>query len=292
MLVVKTEKNIHNCRRTLFYLSFFLIWIQAIDAEVLRINGSTTVNPCVVNAAEILRVEKGMEIHVDTQGGSSGGITSLGRGLVQIAMASKYLSLSDRRKFPSVDFHSIQIGLDAVALVVSRDVWEGGVRKLSKTEVRQIYEGGVTNWKDVGGPDRRIVFFCKEPGRGTWEVFASWLYGDAKCAPFVNHPEVGSNEETRNKVASTRGSFSQLSASWADNKQVYALAVRTESGDSFAPSRSNVTSGQYPICRPLNLITRGEPVDEAKIFIDFMLAPQGQVFVNQHGYVSVTDLSP
>ena len=58
------------------------------SAEPLRINGSTTVNPVVAEAAEILRAEKNMEIQVDTQGGSAGGISALGDGLVQIGMSS------------------------------------------------------------------------------------------------------------------------------------------------------------------------------------------------------------
>lgn len=61
------------------------------------------------------------------------------------------------------------------------------------------------NWREVGGPDQRIAFFNKEPGRGTWEVFANWACGDHKKAPEASFPEVGGNEETLNKVSSTRG---------------------------------------------------------------------------------------
>lgn len=66
----------------------------------LKINGSTTVNLPVAEAAEILRAEQGMQIEVDTQGGSSGGISALGEGLVQIGMSSKPLSDADRAKYP------------------------------------------------------------------------------------------------------------------------------------------------------------------------------------------------
>ena len=160
-------------------------------AATLKINGSTTVNLPVAEAAEMLRAEQKLDIQVDTQGGSSGGISALGDGLVQIGMASKHLSDADRAKYPKVSFKEIHIGEDAVALVVSRDVWESGLRALTKEQVRDIYEGRVKNWKQVGGPDRRIAFFNKEPGRGTWEVFAHWLYGDPKKAPQVSLPEVG-----------------------------------------------------------------------------------------------------
>ena len=133
-----------------------LILPWASTAATLKINGSTTVNLPVAEAAEILRAEKKLDIQIDTQGGSSGGISALGDGLVQIGMSSKHLNDSDRAKYPKVDFREIHVGEDAVALIVSRDVWDGGARKLTRAQVKDIYEGRTTNWRDVGGPNRRM----------------------------------------------------------------------------------------------------------------------------------------
>ena len=275
-------------RAALVAVALFLpLWIQA---ATLRINGSTTVNLPAAEAAEILRAEGKLDIQVDTQGGSSGGISALGDGLVQIGMSSKHLSADDRAKYPKVDFREIHIGEDAVALVVSKDVWDGGVHALSPAQIRAIYEGKTKNWKEVGGPDRRIAFFNKEPGRGTWEVFAHWLYGDPKKAPQVSLPEVGGNEETRNKVASTRGAISQLSSSWADGKTVFALSLKPDVGDAIAPTTANIASHKYPMSRPLFLITDGEPRGEAKVFVDFVLGERGQALVRNHGYLSLDQL--
>lgn len=259
-------------------------------AATLKINGSTTVNLPVAEAAEILRAERDMSIQVDTQGGSSGGISMLGDGLVQIGMSSKHLGKNDREKYPKLQFNEIHIGEDAVALIVSKDVWEGGVRALSKAQMRDIYEGRVTNWKQLGGPDRRIAFFNKEPGRGTWEVFAHWLYGAARKAPPVSFPEVGGNEETRNKVASTRGALSQLSSTWADGQRVFALGLRDDDGVVVEPTAANIATYSYPMSRSLFLLTNGEPKDEAKDFIDFILGERGQALVRKHGYLSLDQL--
>lgn len=259
-------------------------------SSVLKINGSTTVNLPAAEAAEVLRAEKGMNIQIDTQGGSSGGISMLGEGLVQIGMSSKHLSEADRQKYPQCDFREIHIGEDAVALIVSKDVWDGGVRALSRKQMQGIYEGRITNWKEVGGPDQRIAFFNKEPGRGTWEVFANWLYGSAKKAPAVSHSEVGGNEETRNKVASTRGALSQLSSSWADGVQVYALGLMDSDGITILPTLQNIATLKYPMSRPLFLLTNGEPVNEAKVFVEFVLSPRGQELVKKHGYLALADL--
>jgi phosphate transport system substrate-binding protein len=258
-------------------------------AAPLRVNGSTTVNPVVTEAAEILRAEKKMAINVDTQGGSSGGIAGVGDGSIDVGMSSKPVSADDRQKYPKVNFVATEIGRDAVALVVSRDVYDGGVRALTKKQIQDIYEGRITNWKGVGGPDRRIVFFNKEPGRGTWEVFAHWLYGDPKLAPAVSHPEVGGNEETRNKVGATRGAISQLSASWATGN-VRALSLRLDDGSVVAPEAAEIVSGRYPMARPLFLVTNGPPAGDAKILAAFILSPRGQELVRKHGYLRLADL--
>jgi phosphate transport system substrate-binding protein len=257
---------------------------------VLKVNGSTTVNLPVAEAAEVLRAGRGMRIEVDTQGGSAGGISMLGDRLVQVGMSSKPVGDDDRKKYPNARFHPVRIGEDAVALVVSKDVWDAGVRGMSKQQARDVYEGRATNWRQLGGPDRRIAFFNKEPGRGTWEVFVHWAYGDAKRAPAVSFPEVGGNEETRNKVASTPGGLGQLSSSWADNRTVFALALTDDAGRDVLPTPENVAAGRYPMSRPLFVVTDGEPAGDAKVLVDFLLSEPGQAIVRRHGYLSLDQL--
>ncbi|MEZ0259315.1 MAG: phosphate ABC transporter substrate-binding protein [Chthoniobacter sp.] len=268
-----------------------LLATSALFAETLKINGSTTVNLPAAEAAEILRAEQKMDIQVDTQGGSSGGISMLGDGLVQIGMLSKHVSDDDRAKFPKINFNEIQIGEDAVAIIVSKDVWDSGVRALNKQQIQDIYESKVTNWKDVGANKSiRIAFFNKEPGRGTWEVFAHWAYGSPKAAPQVSFPEVGGNEETRNKVSSTRGALSQLSSSWADGKKVFALGIKGDDGKVVEPTNDNIANKTYPLSRSLLLLTNGEPTGVSKTYVEFMLSDRGQDLVKKHGYMRLKDL--
>jgi len=273
-------------------LSFAVLALlsRTVSAETLKINGSTTVNLPVAEAAEILRAEQKMDIQVDTQGGSSGGISMLGDGLVQVGMASKPVSDDDRAKYPAVKFNEVHIGEDAVALIVSKDVWDGGVHALTKQQIRDIYESKITNWKDVGGKPQKIAFFNKEPGRGTWEVFVHWIYGSPKAAPQVSFPEVGGNEETRNKVAGTRGALSQLSSSWADGKRVFALGIKLDDGSVIEATNETIASKKYPLSRPLFLLTNGEPQGAAKPLIEFVLSDRGQELVKKHGYLRLKDL--
>lgn len=250
----------------------------------LRVNGSTTVNPVVSEAAAILRAEEGLDIQVDTVGGSSGGIAALADGRAEVAMSSRPLAERDRRRFPQADFRAVQIGSDALALVVSRDVHDSGLECLGREQVRRLYEGEIANWRDLGGPDQRVVFFNKEPGRGTWEVFAAWLYGSADRAPLVSLPEVGSNEEGRSKVASTRGAVTQLSAAWADGERTFALPICTAAG-AVAATAEAIEAGDYPLARPLFVVTDGEPAGAARRLIEFVLGARGQGLLARHGYL-------
>jgi phosphate transport system substrate-binding protein len=267
-----------------------LLLVAGPAAAALRVNGSTTVNPVVSEAAAILRAEEGLDIQIDTAGGSSGGIAALADGRADVAMSSRPLAEHDRERFPAVDFRAVLIGSDALALVVSRDVWEGGVRCLGREQIRALYEGEVRNWRDLGGPDQRVVFFNKEPGRGTWEVFVNWLYGSADAAPLVSLPEVGSNEEARSKVASSRGAVTQLSAAWADGETTVALSICTAAG-AIAATAANVEAGRYPLARPLFVITDGSPSPVAAKLIEFIRGPRGQSLVVRHGYLPLAAAS-
>ena len=255
-------------------------------ADTLRVSGSTTVNPVVSEAAEALNRAADSPIQIDTLGGSSGGILCLAEGRCDLAMSSRPISTRDRKRFPTVDFQTHTIGWDAVALVVSRDVWSAGVRSLTPQQVRQLYEGEITRWNVLGGPDRRVVFFDKEPGRGTWEVFANWLYGEAGLAPSVRLPNVGANEETRAKVASTPGSISQLSAAWADGSRIFTLAIDGPNGP-ILPSEDSIESKDYPLVRPLLLISNGPLTTDSERLIDYLMSPEGQLLVRRHGYLAI-----
>ena len=106
----------------------------------------------------------------------------------------------------------------------------------------------------------------------------------------MSFPEVGGNEETRSKVATTRGALSQLSSSWVDGKSVFALALKDEDGVAVEPSLENIVSSAYPMRRPLFLLSNGEPKGLAKEFVDYVLSKRGQELIRKHSYLALEDL--
>lgn len=258
-------------------------------AGVLRISGSTTVNPVAADAAEVLRAE-GMTVTVDASGGSAGGIAQLGAGQVEIAMTSKALAASDRERFPGTDFVATEIGQDAVGIIVRRDVYDAGVTNLTRDQVRALFEGRVATWSELGGPDLPVFVYDKEPGRGTREAIDTYLYGAGQKAPPPPRSDrfaiVGGNEEERAKLLSTEGSVGPLSSSFVEGYPELAAV----SLDGVPPTPENVAAARYPMSRPLFLVTDGRPSGAAARFVDYVLSAAGQELVRRHGYLTLADL--
>lgn len=101
---------------------------------------------------------------------------------------------------------------------------------------------------------------------------------------------MGGNEETRNKVSSTRGALSQLSASWADNKTVFALGLKGDDGTVIEPTGANVANRTYAMSRPLSFLTNGEPAGDVKTYLDFMFSDRGQALMTKNGYLTLKEL--
>ncbi|HEX2063424.1 MAG TPA: phosphate ABC transporter substrate-binding protein [Acidimicrobiales bacterium] len=256
----------------------------------LRVSGSTSVNPIAADAAEVLR-SQGVDVTVDTQGGSAGGIAQLGAAQIDVAMSSKPITPEEEARYPSVNFVATEVGADAVAVVVRREVFDGGVKSLSREQLRTVFEGKVRRWSEVGGPDLEVFVYDKEPGRGTREVLDRFLYGpDAKAPPpprSGNYAVVGGNEETRAKLVSTPGSVGPLSTAFVTGEErLAAVAVH-----GIAPTPGHVRDGSYPMARPLFFLTDGAPRGAARRFIDFVLSDAGQALVAKHGYLTMAELA-
>lgn len=257
-------------------------------ATALRASGSTTVAPVVADAAEALK-SQGLNVTVATQGGSAGGISQLGAGQIDIALSSKPISDADRAASPKTAYVPTQIGSDAVGVIITKQVADAGVKNLTAAQVRGLFEGKITNWSAVGGPDLPVFVYDKEPGRGTREVLDKYLYHGEKPPPPPNSDNfaiVGGNLETRNKLESTPGSIAPLSTGFVEGRDKLVAVTL----DGIAPTSENIASGTYPMARPLYLVTNGQPKGTAKQFIDYVLSEKGQALLPKHGYLTLKQI--
>ena len=245
------------------------------DSSTVSVSGSTTVQPLAEKLAEAFMTENS-GVRIDVQGGgSSVGVKAAGEGTSDIGMASREIKESELAEFPNLNI--IVIARDGIAIVAHPDV---NVSDLTVEQVRNIFSGKTTNWKDLGGEDQNIFVVSREEGSGTRGAFEEMVMGeDALIA--ANAILQPSNGSIRTTVSTTPYSIGYLSFGYLDD------TVKSISIDGVAPTEPNAADGSYPIVRPLNMLTNGEPADVVKAFLDFILSEAGQKLVVEDGYIPV-----
>jgi len=249
---------------------------QAPAGGSISVAGSTTVQPLAEKLAEAFKAQN-PEVQIDVQGGgSSVGVKSAGEGMVDIGTASREVTDEEKQTYP--DMRVFEIARDGIAVVVHPEVAVDG---LTKDQVRDIFAGTITNWNEVGGPDKPIVVVSREEGSGTRAAFEEMVMG--KDGPVIVDTAIlqPSNGAVRTTVSTTPDSVGFLSLGYLD-QSVKALKM-----DGVEATEANALSGAYPIVRPLNMLTKGEPTGVVKAWLDFILSAAGQAIVSEEGYIPV-----
>jgi phosphate transport system substrate-binding protein len=259
-------------------------------ADILTVAGASSVGLPLSDAAAILKTEQKMEINVTTDGGSDGGIDGLGDNRVDVAMVADELTGQMRARYPDVIFTPTFIGRQVVVLAVSPDVWAGGIHSLNAEQMRKIYQKRVTNWKELGGPDRPISFLDWSHDSGLWEMLMNWVYGDSRRAPPTKYPVSESAEAALKMLSSTPGAMVVIPANLKGAPKGHFLALADEDGSAIAPTLEAIAQDQYPLDRPLLLVTNNRPTNDARTLVEFMLGPRGQALVRKYGYFAADDL--
>jgi phosphate transport system substrate-binding protein len=259
-------------------------------AETIRVNGSATFAQAMQAAAPTIKEQFGAELRFDTQAGSSAALQAVGEGSADLALVTREVKQEDRAQFPSRRLFDFEIGVQVLVPIVSRETWDAGVKSIKKDDFVALYEGDIRNWKALGGEDRAVKFYNPEPGRGVWELFVSWLYGDLRKAPLGQKWEkVATHQAARDSVEFNRGSISIAPPRWADGKRVIALPVRDEDGTEIAPTPENFSSHKWPIHRPLCLVTAGKPTGTVRKIVEFMVQKGGQEALTKVDFIPRPD---
>jgi len=254
--------------------------------EAIRVAGSTTVVSVVSKAAEKFKLSHGINIIVNA-GGSGVGINQLGEGKINIGMVSRDITEAEIKKYSKVKFVTHTIGKDAVVPVVSSEIYDSGVTALTLEQIGKIYKGEISNWQEVGGPDKEILVVDKESSRGTRHVFMKMVLGDKEAKAPGADLVLGSNNEEQTAMVQSDSAVGMLSNAWLSN-DVKGLSIIMPDNSVVEPTLANIIEGKFPITRDLLLITNNDPQGDIKTFIDFILSDEGQKIVEESGYVSVT----
>jgi phosphate transport system substrate-binding protein len=249
------------------------------NAQIV-VKGSDTCLPISQQEAEAYG-KKGGNVTV-TGGGSGVGIAALISGTCDIAQASRPMKFDEKQKMSDAGKtpKEVIIGYDALAVIVNP---ENPVSQLTRKQLEQIYTGKVTNWKEVGGPDLKIVVYSRETSSGTYEFFKEHVMKNKNyLAAALSMPATGAIIQS---VKQTKGAIGYVGLAYL-NKEVKAIQVSYDEKTFVAPTVTNAKNKSYPIVRELYYYYNTNNEKKVKPFVDFILSNEGQKIVDKVGYIS------
>lgn len=248
-----------------------------------KIKGSDTVLPLSQKEAESYLQSNPSSSVTVTGGGSGVGVSALLEGSTDIAQLSRKIKFDERKKLreEGKNVKEVIIAYDAISVVVHP---ENNVSGLTREQLEGIFTGKITNWKEVGGADLKIIPYARETSSGTYEFFKeSVLKNRNYMNGIMSMPATGAVIQS---VSQTKGAIGYVGFAYL-NKSVKALSVSYNEGQTFvAPSVENVKNGSYPIYRPLYYYYIEASEKLVKPFIDYVLSDEGQRIVSEIGYIT------
>lgn len=247
-------------------------------AQNIVIKGSTTVLPIAQSTLEaFMKANPGVNISL-SGGGSGEGVKSLIDKTTDIANSSREIKDKEIELAKSKGVNPVAhiVAIDAIVPIVNP---RNKVKNLSIDQLSQIYQGKITNWKEVGGEDLQIVVISRDSSSGTFEAWAEMVLNKAKVTPRAQMQ--ASNGAIVQAVSKNRYAVGYIGMGYI-NKSIKTLTV-----NGVEATLENAFSKTYPVARPLYMYTNGRPSGQTAKYIDFVLSPAGQALVAKDGYIPV-----
>jgi phosphate transport system substrate-binding protein len=246
--------------------------------EKVTIVGSTALQP--LSEAVVKNYQKlEPQTSITVQGGGSGtGLSQVQAGAVNVGSSDVFADQQDGIDEKKLTDHIVAVS-GIVPIVNSRL----GVDNLSLKQLRQIYTGEVTNWKQVGGPNLPITVINRATGSGTRVAFEQVVLKNGEHS--VNAQEQDSNGTVKEIVRNTPGAISYISFAYL-NKSVQPLKV-----DGVTPTAKNITTNKWQLWSYEHMYTQKKPTKATQEFINYMQTKEvQQKLVEKANYINIHDM--
>lgn len=235
----------------------------------IQVIGSTSMEPLCSLVSEVyMEKEQGVTVSNEYVG-STAGIEALLSGTANIGTSSRNLTQKEKDQGAVENI----IAKDGIAIIVNPKVT--GVNALSSDQIKKIFTGAITNWKDVGGPNMPIIVIGQEAGSGTRAPFEDIL-GIKGQTKYAN--KLGSSGPVLARIADADGSIGYCSLAMVND------SVTKVSIDGVAPTKEDIQNGSYKLTKDMVMATKG-PIDsqlpEVKSFFDFIYSADGQKLIEK-----------
>jgi phosphate transport system substrate-binding protein len=249
--------------------------------QVITEKGSDTMILLANRWAEAYAKKKpSVEVQV-TGGGSGTGISALINGTTDIANASRQMKDEERAQVKQ------KFGNDPIEIPVARDgitIYVNAANTLEQitiAQLRDLFLGKVTNWKQIGGPDQKVILYGRENSSGTYEFFKEHVLEKADFAPETQ--TLSGTAAVVQAVAKDKGGVGYGGEAYGTG-DIKKLKLVGNDGKGVEVTEENVRSGVYPLSRSLYFYVREQPTGAIKDYIDWVLSNEGQAEVKAAGY--------
>jgi len=264
---------------------------QSTQTSMIQIKGSDTmVNLGQAWAEAYMKTHPGVNVAV-TGGGSGTGIAAMIDGRTDIAESSRQMKPEEVSLAKKHGVNPVEhvVAIDALSVIVHPS---NPVGKLTISQLSDIFTGRITNWKQVGGKDEKIVILSRDRNSGSHVFFLEHVVrkGNEKGPEEFAKTAImaPSSESIASQVATDRGAIGYVGLGYVDPSKHKTIAVANNpSGPFVSPSIKTAQDGTYPIARPLYWYTKGEPVGEIKSFLEYVKSPEGQRIVSELGFAPI-----
>jgi phosphate transport system substrate-binding protein len=281
----KTKTRVEKTAIGMTLAALTLLATPAIaTAGTLSVKGSDTMVVLGQRwAEEYMKKNPGTAIQV-TGGGSGTGISALINGTTEICEASRSMKDAEKAQLKEKTGalpEEITVAKDGLSVFLNAS---NPLNELTMDQLKAIFTGKITNWKDVGGADAKIIPYSRENSSGTYVFFKEHVLGNADYTPRAQ--AMPGTAAVVNAVSKEGFSIGYGGAAYA--KGIKVIKIKKDAAAlGVAPSDATVKNGTYPLSRPLFFYLRGKPAGEIKSFIDWVLSADGQAIVLKVGYFPV-----
>lgn len=225
-------------------------------------------------AEEYVKVNNNVTLSI-SGGGSGTGIAQLINGQIDIADASRPIKECEIANAQSQGITPVEFKtcIDGIAIITNKNI---DIAEISFDQLHGIYNGTISDWNEIGGPDRKITVYGRQSNSGTYVYFQEYVMN--KNDYRTDMQPLNGNAQIVDAVVGDDKGIGYVGVAYAENRESELIILKIkekQNSSAFSPTIENIAAGDYPISRYLYIYTNGNPSGEIANYITWILNEDG-----------------